>query len=152
MNSAYAIHTNFEKIFQEINKVQSADKDSAEKVASFAISLRDLTQKIQPILKMEAYGQFERELWHKYEQLQLDKLLVLELAHEWDFLEGNIEGLNRNVKFLIRNAIEELTNHINVIAETHRAHIDLLEIRNTRRLNILVLIVSTTICLRCFQR
>jgi hypothetical protein len=61
------------------------------------------------------------------------------------FLEGNIQGFSKNLKFLIRDAIDELTDHINVIGETHRAHIDILEIQNNRRLNILVLIVSTTI-------
>jgi hypothetical protein len=94
---------------------------------------------------MESHGQYERELWHRYEELQRDKLLLLDLSHEWDFLEESIEGFSKTLKFLIRDAIEELTDHINVIIETHRAHIDILEIQNTRRLNILVLIVSVTI-------
>lgn len=94
---------------------------------------------------MESQGQYERELWKRYEQLQRDKLLLLDLSHEWDFLEESIKGFSKNLQFLIRDAIDELTDHVNVITETHRAHIDIMEIQNSRRLNILVLIVSTTI-------
>ena len=94
---------------------------------------------------MESQGQYERELWKRYEQLQRDKLLLLDLSHEWDFLEESIKGFSKNLQFLIRDAIDELTDHVNVITETHRAHIDIMEIQNSRRLNVLVLIVSTTI-------
>jgi hypothetical protein len=144
LNSAYTVHTDYDKILREIDN-QRVDKDSVKKVSSLVSSLRDLTEKLQPVLEMESHGQYERELWHRYEKLQMDKLLLLDLAHEWEFLEETVEGFSNNLRFLIRDAIEELTDHINVIAETHRAHIDILEIQNSRRLNILVLIVSTTI-------
>ena len=145
MNGAYTVHTDYDEILRELNKFQSVDEESVKKVSSLVASLRDLTEKLQPVLEMETHSQYERELWSRYEQLQRDKLLLLDLSHEWDFLEGNIQGFSKNLKFLIRDAIDELTDHINVIGETHRAHIDILEIQNNRRLNILVLIVSTTI-------
>ena len=145
MDSVYTVHTDYDEILRELDKLQKVDKEGAKKVLSLVTSLRDLTQKLQPVLEMEAHSQYERELWHRYEQLQRDKLLLLDLSHEWEFLEESIKGLSKNLQFLIRDAIEELTDHINVISETHRAHIDILEIQNTRRLNILVLIVSTTI-------
>ena len=144
MNDTYTLHTDYEKIFHEL-KFQSIDKDSLKKVTSLVTSLRELTLKLQPILEIEANNPYERELWHRYQQLQLDKLLLLDLSHEWDFLKENIKGFSKNLQFLIRDATEELTDHINVTIETHKAHIDLLEIQNTRRLNILVLIVSITI-------
>ena len=144
MDDAYTLHTDYEKIFQEL-KFQRIDKDSIKKVTSFVNSLRDLTSKIQPVLELEAHSRYEKELWNRYEQLQRDKLLLLDLSHEWKFLKESTKGLGDNLNFLIVDAIEELTDHINVIIETHRAHIDLLEIQNTRRLNILVLIVSITI-------
>ena len=145
MDSVYTVHTDYNEILRELDKLQKVDKEGAKKVLSLVTSLRDLTQKLQPVLEMEAHSQYERELWHRYEQLQRDKLLLLDLSHEWEFLEESIKGFSKNLQFLIRDAIEELTDHINVISETHRAHIDILEIQNTRRLNILVLIVSTTI-------
>ena len=145
MDSVYTVHTDYDEILRELDKLQKVDKEGAKKVLSLVTSLRDLTQKLQPVLEMEAHSQYERELWHRYEQLQRDKLLLLDLSHEWEFLEESIKGFSKNLQFLIRDAIEELTDHINVISETHRAHIDILEIQNTRRLNILVLIVSTTI-------
>jgi hypothetical protein len=145
LDSVYTVHTDYDEILRELDKLQKVDKEGAKKVLSLVTSLRDLTQKLQPVLEMEAHSQYERELWHKYEQLQRDKLLLLDLSHEWEFLEESIKGFSKNLQFLIRDAIEELTDHINVISETHRAHIDILEIQNTRRLNILVLIVSTTI-------
>lgn len=141
----YTIHTDYDKIFSELNRLQNDDKDNIKELSSFVTSLKDLTQKIQPILELEAHNRDEKELWHRYEQIQQDKLSLLELSHKWNFLEETAERFSKNIKVLIQVAIEELTDHINVIAETHKAHINLLEIRNTRRLNILILIISTTI-------
>ena len=141
----YTIHTDYDQIFSELNRLQNDDKDNIKELSSFVTSLKDLTQKIQPILELEAHNRDEKELWHRYEQIQQDKLSLLELSHKWNFLEETAEKLSKNIKVLIQVAIEELGDHINIIAETHKAHIDLLEIRNTRRLNILILIISTTI-------
>ena len=145
MNSAYTVHTDYDEILREVDKLNDGNKDLAKKVSNLVESLRDLTEKLTPVLELESHDQYERALWVRYEQLQRDKLLLLDLSHELEFLEANIAGFSKNLKFLIRDAIEELSDHINVVVETHRAHIDILEIQNTRRLNILVLIVSTTI-------
>lgn len=145
LNDAYTVHTDYSEILRELDKLQSIDKEGAKKARSLVDALKDVTQKLQPVLEMESHGQYERELWNKYEQLQRDKLLLLDLSHEWDFLEESIKGISKNLQFLIRDAIDELTDHVNVITETHRAHIDIMEIQNSRRLNVLVLIVSTTI-------
>ena len=145
MNSAYTVHTDYDEILREVDKLNDGKKDLAKKVSNLVESLRDLTEKLTPVLELESHDQYERALWVRYEQLQRDKLLLLDLSHELEFLEASIAGFSKNLKFLIRDAIEELSDHINVVVETHRAHIDILEIQNTRRLNILVLIVSTTI-------
>jgi hypothetical protein len=139
------VHTDYAEILREVEKLHDGDKDLAKKVSSLVESLRDLTEKLKPVLELESSSQYEKELWLRYEQLQRDKLLLLDLSHELEFLEERIAGFSKNLKFLIRDAVEELTDHINVVVETHRAHIDILEIQNTRRLNILVLIVSMTI-------
>lgn len=145
MNSAYTVHTDYDEILREVDKLNDGNKDLAKKVSNLVESLRNLTEKLTPVLELESHDQYERALWFRYEQLQRDKLLLLDLSHELEFLEASIVGFSKNLKFLIRDAIEELSDHINVVVETHRAHIDILEIQNTRRLNILVLIVSTTI-------
>ena len=46
---------------------------------------------------------------------------------------------------MIKDAIEELNDHINVFAESQRAHIDVLEIYNTRKIEILALIITVVI-------
>ena len=46
---------------------------------------------------------------------------------------------------MIKDAIEELNDHINVFAESQRAHIDVLEIYNTRKIEILTLIITSVI-------
>jgi hypothetical protein len=102
LNGAYTVHTDYDEILRELNKFQSVDEESVKKVSSLVASLRDLTEKLQPVLEMETHSQYERELWSRYEQLQRDKLLLLDLSHEWDFLEGNIQGFSKNLKFLIR--------------------------------------------------
>ena len=145
LKNAYTIHIDYDEILREIDKAKNVDEENVKNVVSFVASLRDLTEKIEPVLEMETQGQYERELWNRYEELQRDKLLLLDLSHEWNFLEGSLDGFSKNLKFLIRDAIAELEDHINVIVETNRAHIDILEIQNNRRLNVLVLIVSTTI-------
>jgi hypothetical protein len=145
LNSAYTVHTDYDEILREVDKLNDGNKDLAKKVSNLVESLRNLTEKLKPVLELESHDQYERALWVRYEQLQRDKLLLLDLSHELEFLEASIVGFSKNLKFLIRDAIEELSDHINVVVETHRAHIDILEIQNTRRLNILVLIVSTTI-------
>ena len=53
--------------------------------------------------------------------------------------------INPKLDFLVKDAIEELSDHISVFAESHRAHIDILEIYNTRKIEVLALIVTVII-------
>ena len=52
---------------------------------------------------------------------------------------------NPKMDFLIKDAIEELNDHISVMAEYHRAYIDILEIYNTRKIEVLALVVTVII-------
>jgi len=70
---------------------------------------------------------------------------VLDLSHEYDYFEHQVQSINPNLSIMIKDAIDELGEHISVRAETHRAHIDLLAIRNTRRVGISAIVVSATI-------
>lgn len=46
---------------------------------------------------------------------------------------------------MVKDAIDELTDHIGVLAEYHRAHIDILEIYNTRKIEFLALIITAVV-------
>lgn len=96
-------------------------------------------------MNREAHSQNERQLWKEYQHLQQEKLVLLDMSHEWEYLEETVKDLNPKLNFLIKDAIDELTDHVAVLVETHRAHIDILEIQNTRRLSVNALVVSAVI-------
>jgi hypothetical protein len=87
----------------------------------------------------------EKELWRNYQLLQEERLAILDLSHGWDRLEAIAKGLSPELDFQIRDAIEELVDHVAVLAETHKAHIDVLEIQSSRKLSLMALVVSTVI-------
>jgi len=62
-----------------------------------------------------------------------------------DYISEEIKESNPRLDFLVRDAIEELNDHIGVLAESHRAHIDILEIYNTRKIEVLALVVTIVI-------
>jgi seryl-tRNA synthetase len=144
MNDADIIHVDYDGIKKEIAKLQNAESSLAEKLVSFMLSLRELTLKLEPALKRESH-EVEQQLWNEYTQLQQGKLLVLDISHEYDYFEHQVQSVNPELNLIIKDAIDELSEHISVRAETHRAHIDLLEIRNTRRFSLSAIIVSATI-------
>jgi len=141
--SEYSVHIDFEKIRVEAEKLQGGDGETKEKISLFINSLRETTERIEPTLSKETNN--ERELWEEYRQLQRDKLAVLDLAHEWDYVIEPIKEANPRLDFLIKDAIEELNDHISVLAESHRAHIDILEIYNTRKIEILALVITAVV-------
>ena len=106
-------------------------------------SLKRTTARIEPTLKKETDD--ERVLWQDYRQLQREKLTVLDLSHEWDYISQTIKGINPKLDFLVKDAIEELNEHLLVVAESHRAHIDILEIYNTRKIEVLALVITVII-------
>ena len=144
MNDADIIHVNYNGITAEISKIEKIDRNIAEKLTGFLCSLRELTVKLEPALTRESHEE-EQQLWKEYTQLQQAKLLVLDLSHEYDAFEYQVQSINPNLNIMVKDAIDELSKHVSVRAETHRAHIDLLEIRNTRRVSISAIIVSATI-------
>ena len=113
------------------------------RLPSFLDALKETTTRVEPTLSKETNN--ERELWEDYKQLQREKLAVLDLSHEWDYISEEIKEANPRLDFLVRDAIEELNDHIGVLAESHRAHIDILEIYNTRKIEVLALVVTIVI-------
>lgn len=144
MSDAFIIHVNYENVLNGIAQLRNVDKDLCDKLTSFVISLRETTLKLEPVLKRESHED-EQQLWQEYTQLQQEKLLVLDLSHEYHYLEATVQAHNPDLNAMIKDTIEELSEHIAVRVETHRAHIDILEIRNARRLSINAVVVSATI-------
>jgi hypothetical protein len=67
------------------------------------------------------------------------------LSHEWGYISEEIKESNPRLDFLVNDAIEELKDHMGVLAESHPAHIDILEIYNTRKIEFLALVITTAI-------
>jgi hypothetical protein len=144
LSDAFIIHVNYENVLNGIAQLRNVDKNLCDKLTSFVISLRETTLKLEPVLKRESHED-EQQLWQEYTQLQQEKLLVLDLSHEYHYLEATVQAHNPDLNAMIKDTIEELSEHIAVRVETHRAHIDILEIRNARRLSINAVVVSATI-------
>jgi hypothetical protein len=144
-DEAYVIHTDYNEIIEEVRGLRGVDEEKMREITSLVDSLKDLTSRLHPAIKKERYTQDEQQLWREYQQLQEEKLVLLDLSHEWHTLEKSVKGLSQNLTFLIKDAIEELTDHVEVAVETHRAHIDILEIQNTRRLSVNALIVLAVV-------
>ena len=144
MSNAYVIHTDFEEIESETAKLQEVDRKILDEVTTFVNSIREVTFKVEPAMK-RASRDDERQLWKEYQELQQEKLVLLDLSHEYESMQERVKELNPRLDFLIKDALDELTDHIHVLAETHRAHIDILEIYNTRRIAIVALIITAII-------
>lgn len=141
--SEYVLHINFDKIKAEVNKIQSADKEVLKTIRCFVDSLQEISARIEPTLSKETMD--EKELWEDYKQLQREKLAVLDLSHEWDYIDETVRQVNSRLDFLVKNALDELKDHIGVLSESHRAHIDILEIYNTRKIEVLALVITAII-------
>lgn len=141
--SEFVLHINFEEIKSEADKLHGVSKEVREKIDSFLTSLKKTTNRVEPTLSKETED--ERELWEDYRQLQREKLAVLDLSHEWDFVGEKVQDANPRLDLLVRDAIEELNDHISVLAESHRAHIDILEIYYTRKIEALALVITVVI-------
>jgi hypothetical protein len=139
----FVLHIDFEEIKTEIDGLPEIDKELSGKITFFLLRLKKAASRIEPTLKKETNN--ERELWEEYKQLQREKLAVLDLSHEWDYIDQTVKDISPKLDFLIKDAIEELHDHISVLAEYHRAHIDILEIYNTRKIEVLALVVTVII-------
>ena len=144
MSSEYIIHIDFTEIRNEILILRGLDEAILKKIQVFVDSLEETTSNIDPAMKRETHDD-ERELWREYQLLQREKLTVLDLSHEWGFIKETVRGINPKLDILVKDAIQELKDHIATLAETHKAHIDILEIYNTRKIEVLALIITAVI-------
>jgi len=110
-----------------------------------ATRILDVANEVKPALSKQSFNQNEAELWKIYQKLQRERLAILDLSHEWEFIEETTQGLSKEIELLLRDAIEELTDHVAILTETYRAHIDILEIKNSRQLTLIALIASVIV-------
>jgi hypothetical protein len=115
------------------------------KLTTLVEALMEIGRKIKRTAGDEALEQNEAELWRTYQQLQKERLRILDLSHEWNPLKERLGSFGSDLVFLIEDALDESVDHVTVLVDTMRAHIDILEIKNTRRLTLITLAVSITI-------
>ncbi len=144
-NEEYTIHNDYDRINRAISELTEIDEETSNRLKGFVSRIKIIDNKLKPAMKKQTFGQNERELWKAYQNLQGDKLAILDLAHDWDYIEEIALGLTKEVKVLVRDAIEELEDHVAIIVETQKAHIDILEIKNSRQFGLLALVVSIVI-------
>jgi hypothetical protein len=144
-NGEYTIHNDYDKIIRAINELMEIDEETAKKLKGVVTKIKAIDNRLKPAMKKQTFSQNERELWKTYQNLQGEKLAILDLAHEWDYIEEISPGLTKEVSVLVRDAIEELEDHVVIIVETQKAHIDILEIKNSRQFGLLALVVSIII-------
>ena len=144
-NEEYTIHNDYDKITRAISELTEIDEETTKKIEGVVSKIKIIDNKLKPAMKKQTFSQNERELWKTYQNLQGEKLAILDLAHEWDYIEEIALGLSKEVKVLVRDAIEELEDHVAIIVETQKAHIDVLEIKNSRQFGLLALVVSIVI-------
>ncbi len=138
----YPLHNDYNKIFAVIKDFRAIDGQTANKVEEFVSKIKTTENRIIPALKTQACKKGEQALWKSYQTLQEEKLAILDLAHEWDYMEEMTPKLTKEIKVLVRETLEELNDHVTIIGETQKAHIDLLEIKNSRQFGVFALVVS----------
>src|SRR5450759_2680367 len=144
-NGEYTNHNDYDKIIRAINELREIDEETAKKLKGFVSKIKAIDNKLKPAMKRQTFSQNERELWKTYQNLQGEKLTILDLSHEWEYIAEISTGLAKEVRVLVRDAIEELEDHVAIIVETLKVHIDILEIKNSRQFGLLALIVSLII-------
>ncbi len=138
----YPLHNDYNKIFAVIEEFRGIDEQAAATVKEFVSKVKTNENRIIPALRTQACKKGEQALWKSYQSLQEAKLAILDLAHEWDYMEEMTPKLTNEIKVLVRDAIEELNDHVTIIGETQKAHIDLLEIKNSRQFGLFALVIS----------
>jgi hypothetical protein len=144
-NNEYTIHNDYDKINGAVDELTEIDKETTKQLREFVARIKAIENRLKPAMKKQSFSQNEQELWKTYQNLQGEKLAILDLAHEWDYIEEISPQLSKEVKVLVRDAIEELEDHVGIIVETQKAHIDVLEIKNSRQFGVFALIVSLII-------
>lgn len=144
-NNAYAVHTDYDEILKEVNRLESESQTFKKATIGIIEAFRDTSMRLKPLMNRQTFEQDERLLWKNYQQLQEEKLSILDLSHEWNHLKETSTKANSELEAQIHDAIDELVEHITVLEETLRAHIDIVEIQSSRRLSLIAIVLSVVI-------
>lgn len=144
-NDAYAIHTDYDDILKKLNGLEGQSQTFKKEMVGIIGALQNTSVRLKPLMNRQSFEQDERVLWKSYQQLQEEKLSILDLSHEWNHLKKTSGKLDSEVDGQIRDAIDELVEHVTVLEETLRAHIDVVEIQSSRRLSLIAIVVSVII-------
>lgn len=152
MNSddSYVLHIDFDLISRHLDRLKELNQEFATEVSSIVEVLRAISLRLEPTLKKSMSEKNESVLWRHYQQLQIEKLSILDVSHEWEGFEETAKGLDSELAIQIHDTIEELMEHVTVLGETHRAHIDILEIQSTRSLSLTATVLSVIISYLAF--
>jgi hypothetical protein len=144
-NDVYAIHTDYEEILEEAESLKGESQAFIKATVDLISELRSASVRLKSLMTKQSFDQDERVLWKNYQLLQEEKMLILDVSHEWNHLKETGRNPNIELDVQIRDAIGELIEHITVLEETLRAHIDIIEIQSSRRLSLVAIVLSVIV-------
>jgi hypothetical protein len=147
---SYVLHIDFEQIMKQVEKLRRVNAEYAAEALSIVLDLQEISTRLEPTLNRQAFERDERVLWRRYQQLQEERLSILDCSHEWEDVEEKVKRLDSELAMKIHDAIEELVEHVIVLGETHKAHIDILEIQSTRSMSLTATVLSVVISYLAF--
>ena len=146
----FVTHIDYEEILRKIHELKTSDKGLQNALLNLVTRLKNVESNLNITIDQQL-EENEVELWDHFKRLQKERLSVLDLSHEWVPLKETLDNLNNDrLVSLMQNAMDELIDHVMVFTEILRAHIDILEIKNSRRLSFMALIVSIIISYLAF--
>jgi hypothetical protein len=149
-NDSYVLHIDFDLISKHLDRLKELNQEFAKEASSIVEVLREISLRLEPTLNKSMFEKDESVLWRHYQQLQREKLSILDVSHEWESVEETAKRLDSDLAIQIHDAVEELMEHVTVLGETHRAHIDVLEIQSTRSLSLTATVLSVIISYLAF--
>lgn len=144
-------YPDYKELLKEIEKTKTTDKNSKNLLQNVVTTLKDFSKQLKQIETKVSSEQNESKVWKNYQQLQSIRLSLLNMKYRWKNLW--VPNLSKEFHYLIptiEDAMEELFNYAIVFEDAIRAHIDVLEIQNSRenrrhmrKIGFLALLVST---------
>jgi len=133
--NVFVVRTNYNGLLREIKKFEKVDKGFQKKLTEIVTTLKVVSNGLKQISREYYFEQDETEIWDHYQQIQKERLSLLNILHEWKIVW--IPTLRMRAEFIhiiprIQNAINELTDYVTAFGDTLRSHVDILEIQNSR--------------------
>lgn len=78
--SDYAVHVDYDEILRGIQQLHRADEDFRNKLVTLVKALMEIGRKLKRTTSNETLEQDEAALWRTYQQLQKERLRILDLS------------------------------------------------------------------------